>query len=253
VRKHPDQVTRLEEDQTMAYFGSGHFYSLDRREPYRMSDREHMGEPIPGTARRPPAGERVLWQGSPRWRTLARRTFHVRKTALYFAVLVAWRGIYSLMQGQDILGSDAVHPLFIGLSAAALGLLLLLAWLTARTTIYTITTERVVMRFGICHADGGQPAVQADPLGGREDLSAMAPAIMPLQLLPEERVSYIVMWPNVRPWSFGHAQPMLRGVDDAAKVAGMLSRALAGEPVSPNARTQRAADGFLAGGPQTAS
>jgi photosynthetic reaction center H subunit len=33
VRKHPDQVTRLEEDQAMAYFGSGHFYSLDRREP----------------------------------------------------------------------------------------------------------------------------------------------------------------------------------------------------------------------------
>lgn len=33
LRKQPDQVTLLEEDQTMAYFGSGHLYAMDRREP----------------------------------------------------------------------------------------------------------------------------------------------------------------------------------------------------------------------------
>lgn len=32
-RRHPDQVTLLEEDRTMAYFGSGHLYAMDRREP----------------------------------------------------------------------------------------------------------------------------------------------------------------------------------------------------------------------------
>ncbi len=33
VRQNPDQVTLLEEDRTMAYFGSGHLYAMDRREP----------------------------------------------------------------------------------------------------------------------------------------------------------------------------------------------------------------------------
>ncbi|MCC5867426.1 MAG: photosynthetic reaction center subunit H [Gammaproteobacteria bacterium] len=33
VTKNPDQVTLLEEDRIMAYFGSGHLYALDRREP----------------------------------------------------------------------------------------------------------------------------------------------------------------------------------------------------------------------------
>lgn len=33
VTKHPDQVTRLEEDRSMAYFGGGHLFALDRREP----------------------------------------------------------------------------------------------------------------------------------------------------------------------------------------------------------------------------
>jgi photosynthetic reaction center H subunit len=33
VTKHPDQVTRLEEDRSMGYFGGGHLFALDRREP----------------------------------------------------------------------------------------------------------------------------------------------------------------------------------------------------------------------------
>ena len=33
VTKHPDVVTRLEEDRSMAYFGGGHLFALDRREP----------------------------------------------------------------------------------------------------------------------------------------------------------------------------------------------------------------------------
>jgi hypothetical protein len=218
-----------------------------------MSDREHMGEPIPGLPERPPAGERVLWQGAPRWQTVARRTFHVRKAAIYFAVLVAWRGIYSAMQGQDILAAIQSTTVFVGLSAAALGLLLLIAWLTARTTIYTITSERVVMRFGIAM----QMAVN---LPFKLIRSAAVKTYgdgtgdLPLELPPGERVSYIVMWPNVRPWSLGNAQPMLRGVDDAANVAQMLSRALAGEAVTPmtSGQTLRPT-GFLAGGRQTAS
>ena len=35
-----------------------------------------------------PEGERVLWQGAPSWRGVARRTLHTRKIAGYFAALI---------------------------------------------------------------------------------------------------------------------------------------------------------------------
>jgi hypothetical protein len=206
-----------------------------------MSDREHMLEPIPGLPERPPPGERLLWQGAPHWRTLARRTFHVRKVALYLGVFVAWRYVWGLMQGQGVFGALQSSLLFIGLSAAALGLLLLLAWLTARATLYTITTERVVMRFGISFQMAVNlpfPLIRSAALKTYPD----GTGDIPMQLQQDERVSYIVMWPHVRPWTFGHAQPMLRGIDDAASVAQLLSRALSREPVSPIAGSLRDAD-----------
>jgi hypothetical protein len=36
-----------------------------------------------------PEGETIQWQGSPDWRSLARHAFHVRKVAVYFALLGA--------------------------------------------------------------------------------------------------------------------------------------------------------------------
>ena len=52
---------------------------------------EHEFEPEYGLPEPLPAGERVLWQGSPQWRVMARRTFHVRKLTLYFGVILAAR------------------------------------------------------------------------------------------------------------------------------------------------------------------
>ena len=45
-------------------------------------------EPVRGLPAMLPPGERLLWQGNPAWRSLAIRAYHVRKVALYFAVLV---------------------------------------------------------------------------------------------------------------------------------------------------------------------
>ncbi len=200
-----------------------------------MSDREHVEslEPIPGLPERPPTGERVLWQGAPRLATVARRTFHLRKAIAYFIVVIAWRFGHSLYQGQGVLAAMQSTTIFVALSAAAVGVLLLLAWLTTRATVYTITTERVVIRFGIAI----QMAVNL-PFGLIRSASLKtysdATGDIPLELAPGERVSYVVMWPNVRPWSFlGSAQPMLRGVDDAATVARLLARALSREHVAP--------------------
>ena len=196
-----------------------------------MSDREHDLEPIPGLPERPPSGERVLWQGTPRFATVARRTFHLHKAAVYFALVVLWRFGHSLNQGEGLFAAVQSTTLFFGLSVTALALLLLLAWLTTRATVYTITTERVVIRFGIAiQMAVNLPfnVIRSAALKTYGDRTGD----IPLELLPEERVSYVVMWPNVRPWSFGNAQPMLRGIDDAAQVADLLAQALAGDRVA---------------------
>ena len=38
-----------------------------------------------------PQGERLLWQGKPNWRSIARHTLHIDKIALYFAGLAVWQ------------------------------------------------------------------------------------------------------------------------------------------------------------------
>jgi hypothetical protein len=64
---------------------------------------------------------------------------------------------------------------------------------------------------------------------------------IPLALVPGERVSYIVMWPNVRPWRIARPEPMLRGVPEAARVAETLSYALAAAAGTVPVRTTAAA------------
>ena len=50
---------------------------------------EHEFEAAPGLPEALPAGERILWQGSPDWKLLAAEAFHVRRLSLYFALMIA--------------------------------------------------------------------------------------------------------------------------------------------------------------------
>ena len=50
---------------------------------------EHEWEAAPGLPSALPAGEHVVWQGAPDWRSLAVQAFHVRKIAVYFAFMLA--------------------------------------------------------------------------------------------------------------------------------------------------------------------
>jgi hypothetical protein len=48
-----------------------------------------------------------------------------------------------------------------------------------------------------------------------------------LSLLPGERISYLWMWPHVRPWRYAHPQPALRNLPDADRAGQILSLAFA--------------------------
>ena len=191
--------------------------------------REHDSEPLAGLPERPPAGEAILWQGSPDWRVLARRAFHIRAMAFYLGVLWLW------MLGSTLTGGQGGAPGWsqvamlagnLGLALLALGLVASFCWLTQRTTVYTVTNRRLVIRFGIAlpltvnlpFAMVASAGVKADR-DGRGDVA--------LSLMPGKRVGYFVMWPHARPWKVARTEPMLRGLPDAVRVAQILSRALA--------------------------
>lgn len=200
---------------------------------------EHDFEPVEGLPERPPEGERLLWQGRPSWWGLALRVFHVRKIAIYFAILAAWHtatGIYdgygwaATLEGLAIWGSVAL---------TGLALLMLFAWLYAKTTMYTITSRRLVMRFGLALtltvnlpfrlARQAHLRVCSDGTGD-----------IPVEFDGEHRVGYVHMWPFVRPWCLRRPQPMLRAVRNPEKVSEILISAIHGTPVAAAVETEEA-------------
>jgi len=186
-----------------------------------VSAYEHDEEPVRGLPGHLPAGERIVWQGAPDWRVLARTAFHTRTVAIYFAVLLV-AAIVHTATGASMLGLLAT----MGVGVAGLGLLHLLAWLTARSTIYTITNKRVVLRFGVALAGCVNVPFKIVATAGLE-LRADGTGDIPMALVGDGRIAYPHLWPYARPWKLTRPEPMLRAVPDAAKVAGILSAALA--------------------------
>jgi hypothetical protein len=186
--------------------------------------REHEVEAAPGLPEPLPVNERLLWQGGPDWRRLAIDAFHVRKVALYFALILLARGGFVLSDGGGAAKALIAMLWLTPFVAFAVGALLALAWMTGRTTIYTITSKRVVMRIGIVltvtfnlpfkHIAGAGLRLTRD---GHGDI--------PLQLTAGNRIAFLHLWPHVRPWRIGRPEPMLRALPEAQRVAGILTAA----------------------------
>lgn len=200
---------------------------------------EHEFEPQYGLPEVLPAGERILWQGSPDAWSLAVQRFHVRKLMVYFLAILTVRVATQISEGvaagQALWGAVPILLLF----ALAVLLLGLMAWLTARGTVYTLTNRRVVMRIGVVltlslnlplrRVTGAALRASSDAVG---DIS--------LQLGPVDRVAYLHLWPHARRWRFARPEPTLLCVRDAAAVAAQLTtawRALQedGAPAAPAA------------------
>ena len=212
---------------------------------------EYDQEPIPGLPEIPPAGERILWQGAPGWRGLARRAFHVRKVAIYFVAIFLWFLASKLLGGQSLVQGLVLGTWLLVLALVAMGLLLLLAWANSRATLYTLTNRRVVMRFGVAVSMTiNIPFSQIGSAGLRRYEDGTGD--ITLSLIGRPRVSYLVLWPHVRPWRFGQVEPMLRVVPDAARVADILSGAL--QALAPaGAEGAPAADAIKGGGTDPAA
>ena len=171
-------------------------------------------------------GERILWEGRPAWRAVALDVVRVGWIAAYLAVLLIWNA------AQDRLaGLGPADTLRAGLPLFAAGLAVLaacagFAYAIARTTRYTLTNERCILRYGVALT-----ATLSLPL---RRIAAVSVAVrsggfgdVPLRLKPGSRLRYLKLWPHARPWRYAAAEPMLRGVPDAITVAALLSHAAA--------------------------
>lgn len=199
---------------------------------------EHESEPTPGLPGRLPEDERMLWQGAPSWRALALRALHARKVAAYFFLLAAWNAVEALGSGATPVAAVRSASWLLVLGAVASAVLVVLAWAIARTSLYTITTRRLVLRFGVA-----LPIAMNLPFKRLQSAGIVrhgdGTADLPLALTPGERIGYLVTWPHVRPWHLLLPQPTLRGVPDGERVAAILAAALRGTepgaaPVRPS-------------------
>lgn len=192
-------------------------------------------EPIPGLPALPPMGERIVWQGSPEWRHVARHVLHIRAIAAYFAALVAWRVVSGLYDGQTAAAIVGNLAPFLVAALIAIGLLVIIARAIARTTIYTITSRRVVMRFGVAlPVTFNLPFVAIESAGVREGKDGHGD--INLALMSGKRIAYLVLWPHARPWTLKSPQPMFRAIPDVRSVAGLLREALEGDVAARSVR-----------------
>ena len=185
---------------------------------------EHEFEAAPGLPEPLPADERILWQGSPDWRGLARHRFHALKLAVYFAALLAVRAgfvqtdngdLHELLSSLVVLGS---------LGAFSVGVAVLMAWLTARTTVYTLTDRRVVMRIGIVLT-----LTLNLPLRVIESAAVRRPddatGDISLRLSGPDRIAYLHLWPHARPWRLARPEPVLLCLTGVREVSVLLTQA----------------------------
>lgn len=176
---------------------------------------EHEIEPVPGLPGALPEGEHIIWQGSPDRARLARTAMHTRTVAIYFGALIAFG-----------LAIQAWMGALMTLAAGLVGLALLhaFAWASARSTLYTLTNRRMVIRAGVA-----LPTCINVPLSLIESAELRmhddGTGDIPMKLKRGNELGYAQLWPHARPLYVNHAQPMLRSIPDAERVAILLARA----------------------------
>lgn len=188
-----------------------------------MSHDDFNFEPIKGLPEQLPEGEHILWQGAPDPRRLAREALGLRWIAGYFALLAFWR--VGVSTADVPLTQAMAHGIPFALAGLVACLIIYgIAYMQAKSTVYTLTNKRVGMRIGAAltmtlnlpYTWIGTAKLDEKPSGH---------GTLAFELIGETRLSYLMTWPHVRPWYMARTQPALRCIPDAAKVAAIFADA----------------------------
>ncbi len=189
-----------------------------------MSDRDFDFEPQPGLPAALPQGEDLLWQGSPDPSALAREAFKANWILGYLLVLAVWRASMAFSDG-GFGQSVAVFLPYLVLALVAYGLIRLLARASAKAAIYSITSNRVILRIGaalqvtwtVPFTKVASASLATRPMTGTGTIA--------LDLVEGQNISFLALWPHLRPGFAKKVQPAFRCIPDAARVARILSDA----------------------------
>lgn len=182
-------------------------------------------EPVRGLPENLPEGEEILWQGQPNWWALVQEALSLRWVAGYFVFLFAWRTIGGAAT-ESWVQSATTASFFLVLGAIVCALLIVVAFVQAKATVYTITNRRVAMRIGAALTlTLNLPFKQL--LNAELGLRKSGCGSIALEMNPEGGMgfSYVLTWPHVRPWKMKDPQPSLRCIPDAKAVAAILAEA----------------------------
>ena len=188
-----------------------------------MSQDDFAFEPIRGLPERPPEGEVILWQGQPNWLRLTVDSLNLWWVLAYFIFLFVWR----LISVSDLMPIDQallVSFPFLALALIVALLLLLVGFIQAKATVYTITNKRIVMRIG-----AALTLTLNLPFTEIENAAIASTSKnfgrIAIDTKRDAKFSFLVLWPHVRAWHFKKPQPSLRCIPNATEVAEILANA----------------------------
>ncbi len=189
--------------------------------PIENLGHEYEFEPQFGLPERLPSDEFIVWQGSPDISALAASAFHIKKLVVYFILLIvacAWPALEAQAGAMAVLQAIKwIAPL----SLLGLASVWLMAYMTSRTTVYTLTNKRVVMRLGIVlTVTFNLPLKQIASSDVRMLESGFGDITLALQ--GSDRIAWVHLWPSVRPWRISKPEPTLRAISDVQEVAVKL-------------------------------
>ena len=202
-----------------------------------MADQDFHFEVAPGLPAKLPAGETVLWQGSPNAAALATSAYKANWILGYMLLIALWRTTTAWAEGGAMFSVATLIP-YLMLAAMVYGLVRVIAWAQARATIYTITTARVILRIGAALSVTYTipfRRMAAAHLDARPD----GTGTIAVEISEGLHLSYAVLWPHLRPGHGRLPQPAFRCIPDATAVARILAEAAqtsVNEPVLTRAR-----------------
>lgn len=192
--------------------------------PIENLGHEYEFEPQFGLPERLPLDEFIVWQGSPDLGALASSAFHFKKLALYFFVLIGACAWPALEAGAGVMAVLQAIKWIAPLTLIGLASVWMLAYLTARTTVYTLTNKRVVMRLGIVFTvTFNLPLKQIASADVRVLPSGYGD--ITLALKGSDRIAWVHLWPSVRPWKITNPEPTLRAIPQVQEVSAKLTEA----------------------------
>jgi hypothetical protein len=175
---------------------------------------------------------------------MAKRVFHIHQVAIYVGALLMAHVGYQLYGGSGLAETLLGSSWMAALGLSAIGILALLAWAYTRSTVYTLTDKRLVLRFGVA-----MPMMVNLPLTmvGSADMRRYADGsgdIM-LTLSQKKKLSYTLLWPNIRPWKFKPVVPAMRCLPNVDEAAAALADVFSVDPAvaAAEARDDRASRG----------